>query len=321
VQARPFESAAIAAFRTRAEWDASAVETLGAVLDRWGLVAGEPFSGGFSGTVLRVTTARGEPAVLKVGYPHEEAIAEAVALQALPADAAPALLRQDAWAWAMLLEEVRPGTTLAALTGGTTPEWQRMSAAAALAAGGELLARLAAVGAVAGVPSLEDVVRGYAAVARDRRADQLPELERLGVVALVDDALDELTALAGTGPSTAFVHGDLNPGNILRCGDGWAAVDPKPAIGDAAFDPWPLAAQIGAPLRTADQTEAAEERLGTVCRAAGLDPVRAGRWCVARCGLTVTWYLAEGDTALAGDAAAELRVWIEARRRLTGGAV
>ncbi len=35
-------------------------------------------------------------------------------------------------------------------------------------------------------------------------------------------------------------HGDLHHHNILRRGDGWAAIDPKPAVGEPEYDVAPL---------------------------------------------------------------------------------
>jgi streptomycin 6-kinase len=33
-----------------------------------------------------------------------------------------------------------------------------------------------------------------------------------------------------------LLHQDLHAGNVLRAGDGWVAIDPKPLVGDPAFD-------------------------------------------------------------------------------------
>jgi len=45
------------------------------------------------------------------------------------------------------------------------------------------------------------------------------------------------------------LHGDFNPGNVLSAQrEPWLAIDAKPMVGDAAYDPWPLIQQIdGAP--------------------------------------------------------------------------
>lgn len=302
-----FETAGIAAYPTRARWDADAVELLGTVLARWNLTAGRTYPGGFSATVLEVTQEDGTPAVLKVGYPHEEAIAEAVALGAFPDGAAPRLLRQDPWAWAMLLERIEPGTSL--LAAELPPE-------EALGCGAELLARIAAVGPVPGIPALVTVVRQYAAVARARWAEQLPAIDELGATELVDSALDELVALAADDTATAMVHGDFNPGNVLRSGEGWVAIDPKPMTGDACFDLWPLVSQLGSPFTRADPVAALARQLTAAAAASGCDPVRSARWAFARTGLNVTWYLQERNTELAAADVAALRVWAALREQV-----
>lgn len=304
MQCRAFEIAGIAAYPTRAAWDAAAVDILGSVLSRWRLTPGEPFVGGYSGSVLRVTTADGLPAVLKVGYPHEEAVLEAVGLQALGA-AAPEVLDQDPWSWAMLLEEIRPGIRLSV---SDLPVRRRLLDGAAL------LARIGATGPVVGLPMLADVVHEYVAVARARRDGQLERLQRLDAVALVGEAIDELEALADSGPANAFVHGDFNPGNILSRGADWIVVDPKPTVGDPSYDLWPLVAQLGSPFGAGRAREVLIERLAVGAAEAGLDPVRATRWAFARTGLNVSWYLEEQNIALAARDVAELRVWADIRR-------
>jgi streptomycin 6-kinase len=50
-------------------------------------------------------------------------------------------------------------------------------------------------------------------------------------------------------PRPVVVHGDFNPGNLLAAErEPYLAIDPKPMIGDPAYDPWPLVAQLGSPL-------------------------------------------------------------------------
>lgn len=305
MESRRFESAAIQAFSTRASWDAVAYEMLRTVLDRWGLTAGESYLGGYSGTVLRVTTAEGDPAVLKVAFPHAEGVPEAIGLETLGAGLAPAVLRQDAWAWALLLERIDPGTPLSA---------SALPVRDALEIGGALLARVSAAGPAPGMPTLAEVVAGYAEAARSRRPGQLGRLAELGVASLVGEAIDELDRLAADESSPAFVHGDLNPGNLLRAHDGWRVVDPKPMIGDPAYDLWPLVGQLGTPFTATDAADALGRQLAVAASAAGIDPVRAIRWAFARSGLNVTWYLAEDDPILAAQDAAELRVWGALRR-------
>ena len=306
----PFEIAGIAAYPTRQAWDAAATEILGTVLTRWNLtIDGAPFTGGQGGTVLRVRTESGGPAVLKVGFPHEEAVYEAVGLAALPPGTAPAVLRQDPWSWALLLEEILPGDPLSRA---------RLPTVEALRCGGALLARIAATGPVAGLPALAEVVHGYASVARARWDGHRSRLERLGATDLVAAAIDELDALADGGLTTGFVHGDFNPGNILRAGGGWAVIDPKPMTGDPCYDLWPLVSQLGSPFTATDPVAALTDQLTHAADSAGLDPVRCARWAFARSGLNVSWYLAEDEHDYAAADAGRLRHWVTVRSALVG---
>jgi streptomycin 6-kinase len=55
------------------------------------------------------------------------------------------------------------------------------------------------------------------------------------------EAFDLVPADLPSASRRVLLHGDFNPGNVLSWGDGrWAVIDPKPMIGDPAYDPWPL---------------------------------------------------------------------------------
>jgi streptomycin 6-kinase len=55
--------------------------------------------------------------------------------------------------------------------------------------------------------------------------------------ALISEAIGQLGELVGSAPESIVLHQDLHAGNILesRTGD-WLAIDPKPIVGDPAFD-------------------------------------------------------------------------------------
>ena len=293
MQFGPFETSVDGVFPSRTDWDATAAELVATMLNRWNLTAREPFIGGAAGAVLRVRRADGSPAVLKVGYPHIEALWEAVGLEAA-GELAPTVILQDAWTWSMLLEDLDPGTQLARAG---------LPVGQSLRIGGELLGAWQARPVPAGILSLTDAMSDYAIQAIDRMPRLAPRLEALGARDLVDRAIAALTELAGQPQDDRLLHGDFNPGNILLDGAGrWRVVDPKPMHGDPAFDAWPLAAQLGTHPR---------QNLLVVADAAGVDPARAARWAFARTGVNVTWYLAAGDDALAEREVAALRSWEE----------
>lgn len=290
-------------FPSLEEWTAAAPEIVGRMLHRWQLTPGDAFVGGANGSTLRVTRPDGGNAVLKVAFPHEEGKWEAVGLEAFPAQLRPAVLAQDPWTWSMLLAEITPGRSLAASLGASDPR-------AALAAAGRLHLALTASPVPDALPRLADAMRDYAVQARDRLPQQYQELLGLDVQGLVVAAIDELAALATTGPAHALLHGDFNPGNILDAGAGnWVAIDPKPLVGDAAYDLWPLVSQVGLPFAMAEPQRRLAEYLAIAADAAEVDVGRAARWGWARAGLNVSWLLAEGNADAAAAEARALRAW------------
>ncbi len=76
------------------------------LMGEWDLVAdGEP-THGYGAVVLPVRTSSGRPAALKVGWPHEEAEHEHLALQHWHGRGAVQLLRADPRRFALLLERL-----------------------------------------------------------------------------------------------------------------------------------------------------------------------------------------------------------------------
>lgn len=303
----PFEVSATAAYPTPESWQAEAPDTVRRMVDRWELQPAGAFTGGIAGAVLRVTQRDGTAAVLKVAYPHVEGLFEAVGLQSFPDGLAPEVLRQDPWTWSMLLSEVTPGTPLR--DSGLAPE-------EAIGAGAALLAELMRGVVPDTLPRLADAMRDYVEQGRARLPGQARALSALGVGDLVAGALDELEDLAGSDVGNSLLHGDFNPGNILRSAGetGWMVVDPKPLVGDPAFDLWPLISQIGDPFTAGDPVARLRSNLTIACSAAGQDPIRVARWGAARTGLNVSWYLAAGDQTNATATAHALRTWAAVAR-------
>lgn len=304
----PFETTPITAYPTREAWDSGAIDLVATMLRRWNLTALEPLPGGEAGSVLRVMTRRGDRAVLKVGYPHVEAIHEAVVFSAWAPQLAPRLLRQDPWTWSLLLEEVRPGTPLSQ---------HPVPAKTALAVGADLYARLVQVAAPAGIPRLSTIIDGYIAQSRMRLPEQRDALDAAGVLESFEFALARSRQLAGSGASV-LLHGDFNPGNILRSVRGgesrWLTIDAKPMVGDAAFDLWPLIVQLGSPLTATDAEAAVERQLALVAGIVGSDLARAAEWGFCRSAFNISWYLADGNRAAIDAAVREFEVW----RRIVG---
>jgi streptomycin 6-kinase len=267
------------------EWLASIPALAARAVERWSLVLGEPFEAGMAGWTAPATTASGVDVVLKLSFPHEEARDEAAALGAWHGAGAVEVLGADADDWALLLARLRPGTTL---------RDAQLPTVEHLAIGAELSRRMAEVPVPEGARfrNLVEVGDRLAAIAAERVARLAPAAPMEVDAGLCRHAIDLLRTLPDDAPCRGLVHGDLNPGNILRHDDvaggeqdgspGWRAIDPKPAHGDLAYDPWPLLTQVGDwTVEVAAASElAARTRL--VADLTGLDSARVASWCVAR---------------------------------------
>ena len=173
---------------------------------RWALRLGEPLPGGNIALVLAAERANGTAAVLKVSPPHPESDPEGDALACWAGAGAVRVLEHDRERRALLLERLVPGKS--------AWEVDEDEATRAVAA---VLRRLAIE------PPPGHSFRPLADAAREW-AEGLPELR---------PAVEEL--LAEPTPQV-LLHQDLHAGNVLRHGGDWVAIDPKPLVGDPAFD-------------------------------------------------------------------------------------
>lgn len=298
MQTVPFEVTAIDAYASKVAWDASAAELVGTMLRRWNLTAGQPFVGGEAASVLRVTVDDGSSAVLKIGYPHVEAIWEAVGLEGWGRALAPRVLRQDAWTWALLLEDVRPGIPLLRY---------QVSAEDALRSAARLYEVTSTRQIPEGLPRLEESMRPFLDKAVSRLRQHLPILWPNGGV--LEAGLETMAALLDISPRDSFLHGDFNPGNVISSDRGWRVIDPKPMRGDAAFDLWPLVSQLGSPWTHAHPETVLAAQLRLVAGITDVDYGRAARWGFARAALNVSWFLDDQDGRAALAAMREARAW------------
>jgi streptomycin 6-kinase len=254
-------------------WLAGLPGRLAALRADWAVEPGAPFDGGSCSWAGPVRTAGGAAAVLKVGYPHDEARGEAAALRFWAGDGAVRLLRSSADGFTLLLEAAVPGTPLRDAPG--RPE-------ELLAAGAGVLARLWRRPAPPGpgFDALGPVVAGWAELLRERM-DRLrpPDADPY----LVAAAARLLETLPGSAPRTVVLHGDANPGNVLRAErEPWLAIDPKPMAGDPAYDPAPMLLQVDPPLRHPDPEAVLRHRIGLVADVAGGPAERIAVWAFAR---------------------------------------
>jgi streptomycin 6-kinase len=214
----------------REGWQAWLARTLPAVIDKardlWSLEVGAPFQpGGATAWVAPVRDGSGADLVLKVVWPHPEAAHEADALRAWAGNGAVQLYAANVFddAVAMLLERCVPGMPLC---GRPEPEQDLVIAG--------LLRRLW-IEPAEGHPfrSLQVMCQQWAdrfernAARGPVRLD--PGLARAGIALFRE--------LPESAPRQALLCTDLHAGNVLRTArEGWLVIDPKPHVGDPAYD-------------------------------------------------------------------------------------
>lgn len=213
----------------------------------WGLELGDPFALSYVSYV-----APAGRAVLKVAWEgDDESLHEGDALELWDGDGAVRLLRR--LGPALLEERAVPGTDLSAL-----PDDEATAIAVDLAS--RLWRRV-------GAP--------FRPVAREVPR-WLDHAEREGgeLVPLARELLAELDPGADW-----LVHGDFHHYNILRLGERFVAIDPKPYLADREYD---LPSFLWNPLDNRLEDRAQTERRIAAFVAAGLDDFRIRAWTVIR---------------------------------------
>lgn len=254
-------------------WLAELPGRLQGVLERWELTPERvQYPGGNISMVVLVRQADGTPAALKVGMVTPETAHEHEALAHWGGRSAVRLLRADPAEGAMLLERLHGDVSLRSL-----PE-----AKAILEAAGVL--RRLWVAPAEGHPfvSVAQWTDHLAELLRRRR--ELPWAADLRP--LIDEALEvreELAAGPGA-PEPALLHGDFHHGNVLAADRlPWLAIDPKPLVGDPAYD---LARLVRDRLETLVASPAAQSaarrRLAKLADALDVDRDRLRGWAVFR---------------------------------------
>lgn len=203
----------------RAGWLQRLPRTVEALCREWSLTIGAPFDDANASWVAPVTLADGSFAVLKLGMPHMEAEHEIHGLRFWNGDGCVRLLRWDDSLGAMLLEGCEPGTSLRVL-----PEAEQDVVIAGLL---RRLWRKPPAG----------VFRPLAALVEHWSAETLAASARWPDPGLVREGLRVFEEFDRSGASDVLLATDLHAGNVLRARrEPWLMIDPKPFVGDAAYD-------------------------------------------------------------------------------------
>lgn len=209
--------------RARRDWYARLPELVGGLARRWSLRLGPPFQPG--GECSCVAPARddgaGRGVVLMVGWTHDEALHEADGLRAWGDRGAVRLhdVYVDGPTTALLMQLCRPGTPLGEALPEPEQEWSRACCGdSGTSRRGTRSVRWSRW--AAGGHRRRGEVRRASRAARSR-----PRPDRAGAV----------PRAAGVG--RVVLATDLHAGNVLAAaGEPWLLIDPKPYVGDPAYD-------------------------------------------------------------------------------------
>ena len=254
------------------DWTHGLPATVAAFADRWSLRVGEPFQpGGQCSWTAPVTDPAGASLVLKVEFrfPGGDERDEAAGLRLWNGNGAVRLhaaCETDS-AYALLIERCLPGTAL----GQALPEPDQDLVVAALlrrlwaqphaAYPFRPLAQMCAAWA-------EEFERDYAAAAPADRID--PGLARAGIALFRE--------LPETADSRVLLCTDLHGDNILAAQRApWLVIDPKPYVGDPAYDV--LQHMLNCEVRLAADPAGLAARMAGL---AGVDAARVRHWLFAR---------------------------------------
>jgi streptomycin 6-kinase len=251
----------------RAEWVSRLPDVVRDLAERWSLRLGEPYQpGGETAWVAPVRDALGRDLVLKVGWRHYEADHEAAGLGVWAGNGTVLLHAGEVvdTTSALLLERCVPGTTL----GESLPEPEQDVVVAGL------LRRLWTV-PPDGHPfrPLQSMCDAWADAFEERYDEALldPGVARAGI--------ELFRGLPATAERHVLLCTDLHAGNILAAQrEPWLVVDPKPYVGDPAYD------VLQHFLNCFERLVA--DPVGLAHRMAGLldlDPERVRQWTFARC--------------------------------------
>lgn len=218
-------SSLAASLRTTPEhaaWFDRLPDVLEILENRWSLTPDTPLNGEQPSCsyVAAVRTADGAAAVLKIGIPHMEAQHEIQGLRFWDGDPTVGLINSDDELNAMLLERCEPGTPLRALA-----EQEQDVVISSL------LRRLWRV------PLEPYPFRPLSTLTGYWANETLSQTEHWADIGLAREGLRLFEQLPRTSTRKVVLATDLHAGNVVRAErEPWLVIDPKPFVGDPAYD-------------------------------------------------------------------------------------
>jgi streptomycin 6-kinase len=275
---------------TGAVWLERLPELVAEFAARWSLTIRPPFPELSYNYVAPVFGPGGEAWVLKAGVPHDELWSEIDALTIFDGRGIARLIAADRERGVLLLERVQPGDPLKAVA----------DASEQVAAVVNVLRRLwRPLPVDHPFRTIPDLARG---------------LEQLRVAfgggygpfpaQRVERAAALFRELTGDAAPPLLIHGDMNPGNVLRTErDGWLAIDPKGYAGHPLYD---VATFLNdpPPLPPAELLRLQARRVATLAEALDAPAAAVLAWAEAHATLSAWWTY--HDHGVAGESALAL---------------
>lgn len=253
----------------RRRWLDTLPEVVDLLASEWELALGEPYQGATAAWIAPVQGRDGEELVLKVGWRHMEAEHEADALRLWAGNGAVRCLDSRAFddTLALLLERCTPGDQLRRKL--DEPDQDLVIA--------DLLSRL-----WESEPPYGDRFRPLTVMCShwaDETEAKLASAGRGLDPGLVRAGVSLLRELPASPRRRVLLSTDLHAGNVLSARrEPWLAVDPKPFVGDPAFDV--VQHMLNCGRRLARDPRALAARMAELL---SLDHERVCLWLFARC--------------------------------------
>ncbi|WP_405491279.1 aminoglycoside phosphotransferase family protein [Nocardia sp. NBC_00511] len=268
------------------------------VVDRlcgtWDLeVVGDSFGGGTHSWVAPVRRSDGSAAVLKVPVVDEENVGEPAGLVAYDGDGAVRLYEFDSASGAMLLEWARPGTELLHQPGFPSLEG-RPENVGKIESACAIYRRLRREPDVIpdGYPALPEAAGMVAEWVRLFHEPE-PELAQVIPQSLRERAVQWCVELAVPDGPLLVVNRDTHLGNIVAAHrEPWLLIDPKPYLGEAAFDAGFLVMIQVQSDPTAEHAHVVVERTAAALE---ISPERAQGWAFMRAMEEIAWALQDDE--------------------------
>ncbi|HYN82915.1 MAG TPA: aminoglycoside phosphotransferase family protein [Gemmatimonadaceae bacterium] len=247
----------------RATWLDVIPRVIGELTTRWSLKIAPPFEGDdvSCAWVAPATRRDGTSVVLKLGMPHFEGEQEIAGLRLLKGYPTVHLLEADENLNAMLLERCIPGTSLRALA---EPEQDVIIAG--------LLRRFWR-------PPPSNSTFGHLSEMLTHWSEETRRNEaRWHDAGLVRAGLRTFEEMGVAAASDVLLVTDLHAGNVLRAErEPWLVIDPKPFVGDRAYDATQHLLNCRERLRSRP-----DETIKSVADLLEVDHERVWRWTFAR---------------------------------------